>query len=56
MSLGLLLPGLLFLSAWSTVNSVYYESHQLAQAVVLAPLQQVERSARWVLREIQSFR
>ena len=46
---------LLALSSCSTLNSVYYESHQLAQTAGLVALNQVNRSSRWVLPRDSSF-
>jgi hypothetical protein len=51
----IMLFSLLVLSSCSTLNSVYYESHQLAQAAGLVSLNQVNRTSRWVLARDSSF-
>jgi len=39
----------LLVSGCSSLNTAYYEAHQLAQAVGVAPLSSVDRNDRWVI-------
>lgn len=43
----ILLP--LLLSSCTGLNSIYYQGHQVAQAIGVAPLSKIERNERWVL-------
>ncbi|NKB31815.1 MAG: DUF4823 domain-containing protein [Pseudomonadales bacterium] len=55
MSFRFIALSLLLLNSCSTLNTVYHESHQLAQFAGIAPLNQVERNSRWVLPRDSSF-